>query len=273
MRYVLRAVWSLFFGMGWIILPPPAQSMTITLGVNESPPYWSAHLPKDGMCGEIVHAITEEVGLQSVIEYKPLIRLIKDDANNDVGNPVFYLAHQDYAAIIPLVFYQAAFYYYQPNHPSEITVQQLAELKNYTIGTLKGTLVDRAAFARAGILFEESTSQESLLKKLKLARIDLYLEIDLVGRQVVEKLFPREVNNFGSIKIAGSSAPIAIMIAEEQDNAKEIADKYRSGLTRIIENGIYQKILEKYYGKTNVPPNWLKELRRFQRLFDGERGK
>lgn len=257
--------------LSWTIpLSAEAQGDIVKFGANESPPYWSKSLPEDGMCGEIIHAISREVGLQSVIEYIPLRRLIADPGNNDLGNPVFYLGHQDYGSIIPIALYQAAFFYYRPHHKENITLQRQEDLKNYTVGTLRGTLLDRLYFAGKGVIFEESSSQESLIKKLKLGRIDLYLEINLVGQQIIRKHFPGEVNDFGSITIAQSTAPIAIMLAEEYPNGKGVADKYRDGLAKIINNGRYEKILEKYYGKGKIPRNWFQKLERFDQIYNFE---
>jgi polar amino acid transport system substrate-binding protein len=260
--------------LAWLTLFLPwVNAETVTFGANESPPYWSQNLPENGMCGAIVQAISKEAGLTSVIQFKPLKRLIADDANNDLGNPEFYLKRQDFAAIIPIAVTQAAFFYYRPNHREKISLQSLDDLKRYKIGALKGTLSDHSLFAAAGIRFEQSSTQTSLLKKLKLGRIDLYFELDLVGRQAIRSVFPGEADDFGSMAVARSVAPIAIMIAGNHPDGKAMGDRYREGLKKIINNGSYLKILENYYGTDAVPENWYGELARFQRLyaFEGEK--
>ena len=199
-----------------------------------------------------------------------LQRLIEDDTNNDLGNPQFYMANQDFAAIIPIAIYYVSYFYYRPNHTEEISIQHFEDIKGHTIGILKGTIADRTYFNQRNIVFEESYSQDSLFKKLKLGRIDLSVEIDLVGLTTIKRLFPEELDNFGSILFSKSATPIAILLSEDYPNAQEIAEKYREGLKRIIKNGTYQTILEKYYGEGGIPSNWFKELQRYKFFYDFE---
>lgn len=260
--------------LAWLtLLPPWASAETVRLGANESPPYWSHDLPENGLGGAIVHAISKEAGLTSVIEFKPLKRLIEDDTNNDLGNPLFYLEKQDYAAIIPIAVSQAAFFYYRPSHNENISLKSLDDMKKYKIGALKGTFSDASLLSKAGIRFEQSSTQASLLKMLKLGRLDLYFELDLVGHQAIRTVYPGEAGYFGSIAVTGSVEPIAIMIAKKHPNGRAIGDRYREGLEKIMNNGSYQTILENYYGKGAIPENWYRELARFQQLYAFEGGK
>lgn len=249
------------------LCPLAARAEAIQFGANESPPCWSARLRDNGMCGEIVQAISKEMGLTTTIGVFPLNRLIEDDSNNDLGNPLFYMANQDFAAIIPIAIYHVAYFYYAPKHKRKIILRNLNNLKGYKIGVLKGALVEREPFTKAGITFEESYSQESMFKKLKLGRIDLCIELELTGREAIKKLFPAEADNFKSIVIPDSAHPVAMMIDKRYPNARALGRQYREGLRRIIKNGTYQKILDAQYGAGNTPPHWFEELRRFGRLY------
>lgn len=250
------------------LCPLAARAETVLFGANESPPCWSARHRDNGMCGQIVQAISKEMGLATTIGFFPLSRLIEDDSNNDLGNPVFYMANQDFAAIIPIAIYHVAYFYYAPNHKQKIILRNLNDLKGYRIGVLKGTLAERESFSKAGITFEESYSQESLFKKLKLGRIDLCVELELTGREVIKRIFPEEAGNFKNIVIPNSASPVAMMIDKRYPNAKALGRQYREGLRRIIKNGTYQKILDGQYGAGNTPPDWFDELYRFERLYN-----
>ena len=245
-----------------------AQSLSVELDANESPPYWSASMPNDGLCGEIVHALSAAAGVSSHINYKPLSRMIEDDDNNDLGNPDFYMLNQDFAAIIPICLYQASIYYYAPRHKGKISFQRLEDLKGYRIGILSGALVDRTYFEKAGVVFEESYSRESLFKKLKLGRIDLCLVVDLVGYQIISRLFPEHHDDFVAIHLENSTAPLAILLAKDYPQAGAIANKYRQGLNSIIQNGTYQEILTRHYGEEHAQTGWLEKLKHFERLYD-----
>jgi len=56
------------------------------------------------------------------------------------------------------------------------------------------------------------------------------------------------------------------MISEDYPNAMDIVDEYRLGLKIIIENGLYQQILEKYYGAGKIPNDWFRDLEGFDEV-------
>lgn len=245
----------------------PAQAGTIVLEANESPPYWSKSLPGGGLGSELVQAVSEAAGLQTRIDFVPLSRMIEDRANNDLGNPDFYMAQQEFAAIIPIALSEAAIFYYRPRHGPPPKINSFDDLKQYKIGVLKGTLIDWRTFEQMGLHFESSYAQSSLFKKLKLGRVDLVFEIDLVGQQILAQLFPGQKNDFVRQPLPNSISPIAIMIDAEYPQANEIAAQYRKGLAAIIANGRYRQIAEKYYPDGQLPPGWFAHLQRFQQLY------
>jgi polar amino acid transport system substrate-binding protein len=100
-----------------------------------------------------------------------------------------------------------------------------------------------------------------------LGRLDLVIEIDLVGQEIIHHLFPDASSSFGSSVILRSVSPITILLDEEQPQAQIIANKYREGLARIIENGTYLEILKRYYGANQVPADWRKQLEKFGYLY------
>ena len=254
--------------MGPIVTSAAGTTTVVTFGANESPPYWSKNLPHGGLCGEILHAMSQEVDLESVIEIRPLKRLIEDDSRNVTGNPLFFIATGAFEAIIPIAVYYSALFYYRPHHEEGIRFTGLADLRGYKIGILKATLVDRPYFDNAGITFEESYTEQSLFKKLEMGRLDMCISIDLVGHLTVQRLFPDEAAHFTAINIPGSVTPIAVMLSKKCPNALELAGKYRKGLRIITENGIYHRILGKYYGKDRIPVNWFHNLNLFRDMYD-----
>jgi len=246
-----------------------AKAGEVVLDANESAPFFSSSLPMDGMCGEIIHAVSQAAGIQSHISYKPLQRMIDEDDNNDLGNPLFFMNNQDFTAIIPIAVYHVAVFDFRPNHANGHTVATLENMRSHKVGLLKGTLVNRSAFEKAGITFEESYSQTSLFKKLRKGRLDVVVEVDLVGRKVIKMLFPREAEQFKTLRIPNSSAPIAILLAEKQPDAQLLAAKYRRGLQMIRASGEYEASLKKYYGD-KVPEAYYQQLDRFSYLYHGE---
>ena len=111
---------SIVVGMGILLTWPVSLSADesqalVTFGANESPPYWSKNLPYGGLCGELLHAMSEEINLRSVVEFKPIKRLIEDDRKNVTGNPMFFLANHDFGSTIPIALYYSALFSYRPH--------------------------------------------------------------------------------------------------------------------------------------------------------------
>ena len=241
----------------------------VQLDANESAPFFSASLPRDGMVGEIIHATSAAAGIDSQISFKPLKRMIEDDSNNDLGNPLFFMNNQDFSAIVPLAVYHVSLFYYRPKHPHAHDIVSVNSLKDHRVGLLTGTLVDRAAFERAGIVFEESYSQASMFKKLHKGRLDEVIEVELVGRNMIKRLFPEEIENFGVIRMPRSASPIALNLAVNQPETVTLAARYREGLRKIRESGEYRAILQKYYGE-QIPADYEQQLDRFAYIYQEE---
>ena len=252
--------------LGPFISSVAAQEGDVIFGSSDTPPFWSETMPDDGFCGEIFHAISREINVKSVIEYHAVQRLIEITAKtpfNIAGNPALFAPKQEYVAIVPIAMFRVAFFYYSTTPEKKITYKSLTDLKEYTIGVRKGIITDRTHFDNAGIKFEESYSNESLYKKLKLGRLDLCLDIELAGLMATKKLFPGDLEHFRRIELPESVTPIAIMFHRDYPHGKELGSRYLNGLMTIIENGKYHQILEKYFGEGNIPEHWFSQLGKY----------
>jgi polar amino acid transport system substrate-binding protein len=255
------------FGVLFLLISSVAFCNPVILKANESPPYWSKTLPHNGFGGELVEAISRAGGVESLIEFAPLKRMIEDTTDNNLGNPIFYMDNQDFAAIIPIAITQVGLYFYNPNHDKKVVFNSLRDLNGFRVGALSGTVANRVMFEQAGIIFETSYSQESLFKKLQHGRLDFVLELDLVGSQTIARIFPAQRKSFEVIALPKSVSPIAIMLDKNYPDVENIAYRYRQGLAKIIKDGTYQEIINLYYYPQQPPNLWLKELNRFSRLY------
>lgn len=240
------------------------EQLNITLQANESVPYWIDKGAGYGMGCEIIQTISQEMGISTKIEFRPLKRLIADTTNNDLGNPLFYMNNQSFAAIIPIAVTYSAFFSYIPRIKE--CSQKTQECTQKRIGALKGTISDPKALEAFG-QFEESYSSKALFKKLQKGRIDLALELDLVGHRTIIEFFPKEADDFDMQIIPQTAAPIAIMIDSSTPDALILGHRYQEGLHRIMKNGKYRNILQKYYGKTVIPSDWYSKLSNFEVLY------
>lgn len=242
-----------------------AESHPVVFHSTDTPPFWSASLPENGMGGAILQLVSAAAGVPYSIEYLPVKRYRHSLDTYIVGDPDI-LINQKHRAVFPIGIFRSAFFYYKPQH-AVLEFHSLKNLQGHTLGVLRGTLEDKDYFVRNGIKVEESDSVESLLKKLKRGRIDFCILVDAAGQYTIKQIFPAEKDNFVRVAIPGSIRPIAIMIDVEVPEGRFIAQRYRQVLDKTLRSREYRGILEKYFGKNNIPGDTFEQLKIFEQVY------
>lgn len=243
-----------------------AEAPAVVFQSTETPPFWSASLPDNGLGGAMLRVVSAAAGVQYSIEYLPVKRFRHSLATYIVGDPDILL-NQKRRAVFPIAIFRSAFFYYKPHH-DVIPFHSLRELQGHTLGVLRGTLEDKDYFAENGINVEESDSVESLLRKLRRGRIDFCIMVDATGRYAVRQLFPKEQDQFVQVEIPGSVRPIAIMIDVDDPGGRAIAQRYRRVLDGTLRSREYHGILENFYGRNNIPADRFEQLRKFAQYYE-----
>lgn len=259
-------VTALFFRlMGCFAILPifinMAQAEGLVFQSTETPPYWSDALPHNGYAGELLQLVSENAGVKYTIAYLPVKRFRQSRASYMVGSPEL-LVHAEHRAIYPIGLFQTAILFYKPFHPA-LEIHSWKDLRGYTMGVLRGSVDDMAAFKAYGIRVEESDSSESLIKKLQKGRIDLCILIEGAGKYEIANHFPTEQNNFVLTIIPGLTRPIAIMIDLTQADGKVTSERYRMVLEKTLHSQSYEDIVTRFYGKDHVPQDRSVQLDRF----------
>nr|WP_320042477.1 transporter substrate-binding domain-containing protein [uncultured Desulfobacter sp.] len=265
----MKIVWTILvvlYIMFGALFPVLADEQIVEFNSSEAPPFWCTSLPDDGMGGEVLHAISKEIGVKSVIKISPLKRARRNLTSNHVGTPEM-LAPQDFCAIIPIAVCRLAFFYYKPHHEKEMTYRGLDDIKGYALGVIRGALDDVSFFEKKGIKVVKLNSEDSMIKMLKNGRIDLCSMLKLSGIYTINKMFPDDAENFLNFEIKGTATPVTVMIDKYFPGGKELGEKYTNGLKMIIENGKYIEILEKYYGRGKIPHDWFMQLEKFNHIY------
>ncbi|MFA6922081.1 MAG: hypothetical protein WC216_09580 [Gallionella sp.] len=252
-------------GVALLLLATTALAENVVFQSTDTPPYWSESLPENGVGGAMLQLLSANAGIPYSIEYLPVRRYRNSLASYIVGDPDI-LINQKHWAIFPIGLFRSAFFYYKPHH-DVIEFHRLADLKGHTLGVLRGTLEDSSYFVSNGISVEESDSAESLLRKLKLGRIDFCILVDGTGGYTIGKLFPGEQDNFVHQVIAGSARPIAVMIDISAPGGKTVAGRYRQVLDKTLKSTQYRNILENFYGKNKIPADRAELLNRFVQYY------
>jgi polar amino acid transport system substrate-binding protein len=222
-----------------------AESQPITFLSTESPPYWSPSLKDHGIGGATLKLLSEAAGIQYVIDYVPSNRFHLSSAPYMLGDPDF-MKSQYQRAIIPIGIFHSSFFFYKPKH-GPIEIKSIRDLSGHTLGVLRGSLQDRAAFERQGVRILEGNSEESLLKMLRKGRIDLCILVAGTGVHTINKIFPHDKEAFTQTVIPSLTRPLAIIINTSTPEAKAITHRYRQVLARVLNSEKYRALLQQFY--------------------------
>lgn len=243
-----------------------AEGPSVVFQSTETPPFWSASLPDNGLGGAMLKLVSAAAGVQYSIEYLPVKRFRHSLATYIVGDPDILLSRKR-RAVFPIAIFRSAFFYYKPHHDA-IEFHNLRDLQGHTLGVLRGTLEDKDYFISNGINVEESDSEESLLRKLRRGRVDFCILVDATGRYAIGRLFPKEQEQFLQVEIPGSVRPIAIMIDVDDPEGRAVAQRYRRALDGTLRSREYYDILEKFYGRNNIPADRFEHMRKFAQYYE-----
>lgn len=242
-----------------------AASNAIVFQSTDTPPFWSPSLPDNGVGGAMLKLLSANAGVPYEIEYLPVKRFRNSEATYIVGDPDILIKAKQ-RVILPIGVFRSAFFYYKPHH-EVIEFHSLKDLQGHTLGVLRGTLEDKDYFIRNGILVEESDSAESLLRKLKRGRIDFCILVRSAGQYMIRQLFPEEQAGFASVEIPGSVRPITLMFDITDPQGRLVAQRYRQVLDQTLNSPQYHAILENFYGKGNIPPDRVEQLKKFEQFY------
>lgn len=251
----------------WLAIPGGvrAEADPVVFQSTETPPFWSASLPDDGLGGALLHLVSEAAGIPHTIEYLPVARFRSSLAPYIVGDPDI-LRYKEHRAVFPLCIFRSAFFYYKPHH-KVLEFRGIESLKGHSMGMLRGTLEDKDYFIRHGVNIEESDSNESLLKMLHKGRIDVAIMVDIVGAYTIKQLFPSERGAFAQVVIPGSARPIAVMIDLSAPEGRAIAERYRQVIGKTLHSQKHREILERHLGAGNIPGDTFDLLDRFTEFY------
>lgn len=231
----------------------------------EYPPVMDSNKEHGGLMGEIVTAAFHEVNVETDLVYYPAKRVLlnfigKTEYIACVG-PISLIDRQSekeqhqVIRVPPLIDIIMVLTYYKPTHGNKpTTFEDLSELSGFRVGTILGSNTI-PLLQKAGIKISEA-SIESQIRMLKAGRIDFAAVGILTGSNLIAHLYPDHKKDFAIIRKPIMDLPTSIYFNKNHPKGDEYADKFRTGLKAILENGQYVKILEKYYGQSSIPSEY-----------------
>lgn len=231
------------------------------------PPFISTQVDGGGLDAEIIEAVLKAVDMEGVVTAIPLpgmleYYLAQENAIAVLGRGLKLSAKQKKNLVsIPVSVSSEKYFYYKPSHETALSWQgKLKNLKAYTYGAHKGE--DVKVYRDAGIAVEFGGSR-SLLKKLRSGKVDFIKLPALSAEWMIEKYHPEQKTNFVEMKTPVGEKPTYIMFNKKHADGKESAKKFSKGLSEIINNGVYQALVEKHLGIGERTDSYMRSWKRF----------
>ncbi|MBN2737598.1 MAG: transporter substrate-binding domain-containing protein [Spirochaetales bacterium] len=123
-----------------------------------------------------------------------------------------------------------------------------------TLGVNKSNPI-LAYYEAANIKLVKVETMDQQVQLLSNLRVD-YSVMDQWGAMVtIAKLYPKNIKDFGIIIVP--AVDVSLAFSKGNPRGPELFKKFQEGLSKIKQNGTFMKIMEKYWGKGNVPKNVL----------------
>lgn len=145
----------------------------------------------------------------------------------------------------PVIYFFPKFYYKKEKFPNGFSWVNLTDFQQYTIGGVQGYWYKKS-FQKASLNVHYVTTDIQNLHKLMTERIDFTLLPELVGKILIQKVYPDQSSAFAFAKKPESTDTFHLMVSKKYPYAKELTEKFNKGLRIIKQNGIYQNIFKKY---------------------------
>lgn len=237
----------------------------VTFVSTVTPPFWSPDMQDDGWAGSMLKLLSDTAGVRYQIRYLPVKRFRASEEPFIVGDPNI-LQQVGQRAIFPISVFRSKIFTlasrHEPGH--DLT---LAQMRGHTLGVMRGTLEDKAAFAAQGIRIEESDSAWSLLHKLERGRVDYAIMVYEAGLHAIRELFPQREQEFVGVPVRGTVRPIAVMIDLGHPGGMDIARRYQRVLGKVLNSPDHHALLEATFGTSEVPTSFTDELNSFVEFY------
>ncbi|MCL9782751.1 transporter substrate-binding domain-containing protein [Vibrio sp. S4M6] len=133
--------------------------------------------------------------------------------------------------------------------PNGIKFNDLSDIQNYRIGyVLGGVLVP--LLREAGLKPNLFTSLQQTAKLTALGRIDVFIAPTIVGWKVINETYQEKKQMFVQSEKGLKTVSGNLIFHRDQQHLAEI---FKKGLIKIIDNGTYLKIMKKYHGDNVLP--------------------
>jgi polar amino acid transport system substrate-binding protein len=232
-----------------LCLATTAAAQEYTLLTGEWQPYVSESYPNHGIAAEIISHALIAAGAEGDFAFMPWKRcsMMVEKGEGVAAFPYMITPERsEYAAFSEPMMMSRNVFFYKKNELGDFDYSgDVNQLKDYAVGGTKGFFYEED-FAEAGVEVDYATEEASAFKKLYLDRVQLVPASELVGWELIEKLYPGEKHLFATTRTAYSEKPLHLMVSKAHPEGAALLATFNEGLNQIKQSGVYEKLMVQY---------------------------
>jgi polar amino acid transport system substrate-binding protein len=221
----------------------------VLIVTGEWEPYTGSKMENLGFFSEIAAAVFKEAGIPVKIEFYPWLRCEKLVQDGTAFATFPYIVTDErlatYKFTDPVANSTGRFFYVKGTLAKEPTWKTWADLKGFTIGVPLGYWCEKP-MKDAGLSVQDVSNDETNFKMLQAGRVQMIVCDELVGWQIIKRLFPKEVDKFAVVTQPLNDSELRLMVGPKYPKSTELLAEFNAALKRIKDKGIYAEILKKY---------------------------
>ena len=227
-----------------------AAAPVLVIATNEAPPYVSED-PQNSFLTDLLEEVAKEMGVTFEFRFMPWPRceLAVDELQVWATMPYVPTPERNSKFLFSQSLFakQTLLFYYNPSgveYPK--TFQRLSELKPYRMGGVRSYYYE-ALFAQAGLALDLATNEEQSFRKLRAGRVDMVPAVDIVGWDMIHKIFPKEEQaNFHTLDTPLSVGNNYLMTSPRYPDAQGLMERFNDALAEVRRKGVYRSVAQRH---------------------------
>ncbi|MBE9608587.1 substrate-binding periplasmic protein [Chitinilyticum piscinae] len=235
--------------LAWLVILPVWAAQSITLTLQEYPPFMGKDLPYQGLLTRVVVAAFAQQHIAVKLESVPNNRAIEaprrglyDGSFGWARSPerekdLFYT---ESVMALRMVFCQ--------RKGESYPWQTLEELAPYRIGATSGNYYsdDFTNLQKSGVLqVDFAGSDVANLRKLLGKRIDLFpIDAEVGPYLMATNLAPEETTQLSCQDKAYWTAPLHVVISRQRQDGGQLVQQFNTGLAKLKQSGEFARMLD-----------------------------
>ncbi|MFQ3231355.1 substrate-binding periplasmic protein [Reinekea sp.] len=235
-----------------LLFPITVQAERYAIAIGEFPPYVSEALPSYGFIGELTTSALEHEGHTVEFHFYPWRRayLLTQLGEMDATLPWSYTQERNEQFLYSQAILNGDVVLFF-NKGKKRAWQQLDDLSDLTFGSILGYNVSPLVSQKIedGKLRSTTTPDETAsFKMLNAGRFDVVAQDRNLGFATIKTLdsIGFEVSNIEIGEQIVDSVPAYLVAGRSNHKSTVLIDSFNSGLTKMIESGEFQKLLDKH---------------------------